>query len=148
MIETDCNIVQVDPADAGSYRHWTKITLRFSDMDRMQHINNLAVGDFFETARVGFREDIHPPLDISTGVGIVIRRISIEFVGQAHYPGEVAVGSRVLRLGRSSYTLGHGAFQDGRCFATCELISVYADARAGKALPLPESLRTALEAYT
>lgn len=137
-----------DTADAGTYRHWTKISLRFSDMDRMQHINNLSVGDFFETARVGFREEIHPPLDVSAGVGIVIRRIVMDFVGQAHYPGEVAVGTRVLRLGNSSYVLGHGAFQDGRCFATSEVISVYADARAGKSLPLPESLRKALEVYT
>lgn len=148
MTESDNAAEPLDPTDAATYRHWTKISLRFSDMDRMQHINNLAVADFFETARVGFREDIHPPLDISARVGIVIRRIAIEYVGQAHYPGEVSVGTRVLRLGRSSYTLGHGGFQDGRCFATCELISVYADARAGKSLPLPESLRKALEAYT
>ncbi len=148
MTEPKNSAEALDPSDTASYRHWTTISLRFSDMDRMQHINNLAVGDFFETARVGFREDIHPPLDISAGVGIVIRRIIIEFVGQAHYPGDVAVGTRVLRLGHSSYTLGHAAFQDDRCFATCELISVYADARAGKSLPLPESLRKALEAYT
>lgn len=148
MTESDNSSPSADLTDAGSFRHWTRITLRFSDMDRMQHINNLSVGDFFETARVGFREEIHPPLDISSGVGIVIRRIVMEFVGQAHYPGEVTVGTRVMRLGRSSYVLGHGAFQDGRCFATCELISVYADSRAGKSLPLPDSLRQALEAYT
>jgi len=147
MTEPDSSAT-IDLADAGTYRHWTRITLRFSDMDRMQHINNLAVGDFFETARVGFREEIHPPLDISAGVGIVIRRIVLEFVGQAHYPGEVSVGTRVMRLGRSSYTLGHGAFQDGRCFATSELVSVYADSKAGKSAPLPDSLRRALEAYT
>ena len=147
MTESDTSIPTVDLTDAGSYRHWARITLRFSDMDRMQHINNLAVGDFFETARVGFREEIHPPLDISAGLGIVIRRIVIEFVGQAHYPGEVTIGTRVMRLGRSSYTLGHGGFQDGRCFATSELVSVYADSRAGKSAPLPDSLRTALEAY-
>lgn len=147
MTDAKASTEPLEPTEAKSYRHWTKISLRFSDMDRMQHINNLAVGDFFETARVGFREEIHPPLDISSGVGIVIRRITVEYIGQAHYPGEVAVGTRVLRLGRSSYTLGHAAFQDGRCFATCELISVYADARAGKSLPIPESLRKALEAY-
>jgi acyl-CoA thioester hydrolase len=148
MTESDSSVPTVDLTDTGSYRHWTRITLRFSDMDRMQHINNLSVGDFFETARVGFREEIHPPLDISTGVGIVIRRIVMEFVGQAHYPGEVTIGTRVMRLGRSSYTLGHGAFQHGRCFATSELVSVYADSRAGKSAPLPESLRKALETYT
>ena len=59
MTEPNSTTTAVDLTDAGSYRHWTRITLRFSDMDRMQHINNLSVGDFFETARVGFREEIH-----------------------------------------------------------------------------------------
>lgn len=137
----------VDLTNTDTFPFWTRITIRFGDMDRMQHINNLAVGEFFETARVEFREKIHPPLDISEGVGIVIRRICIDFVGQAHYPGEVAVGTRVLRLGNSSYTLGQGVFQDGRCFATTETISVFADSRAGKSAPLPAGLRAALEKY-
>lgn len=138
----------VDLTDNTAFPFWSRISLRFGDMDRMQHINNLAVGQFFETARVEFREVIHPPLDISEGVGIVIRRICIDFVGQAHYPGEVTVGTRILRLGNSSYTLGQGAFQDGRCFATTETISVYADSKAGKSVPIPDGLRAALEKYS
>ena len=137
----------VDLTNRDSFPHWTRISIRFGDMDRMQHINNMAVGDYFETARVEFRERIHPPLDISAGVGIVIRRICIDFVGQAHYPGEVDVGTRILRIGNSSYTLCQGVFQEGRCFATTETLSVYADSRAGKSAPLPPALREALGKY-
>lgn len=137
----------IDLTRQDTFPFWTHISIRFGDMDRMQHINNMAVGDYFETARVEFRERIHPPLDISEGVGIVIRRICIDFVGQAHYPGGVEVGSRILRLGNSSYTLAQGVFQEGRCFATTETVSVYADSRAGKSVPLPPALREALGAY-
>jgi acyl-CoA thioester hydrolase len=141
------NTSAVDLTRHNSFPYWTRITIRFGDMDRMQHINNMAIGDYFETARVEFRERIHPPLDISEGVGIVIRRICIDFVGQAHYPGEVEVGTRILRIGNSSYTLGQGVFQEGHCFATTETVSDYADSRAGKSLSLPPVLREALGKY-
>jgi len=51
----------------------------------------------------------------------------------------------VLRIGRSSYTLGQGLFEDERCVATAEVVTVRLDPETGRAAPLSEALRAALE---
>jgi pyruvate formate lyase activating enzyme len=39
-----------DPADAGAYRRWDRITVRYSDQDPMGHVNNNAYGVWLEVA--------------------------------------------------------------------------------------------------
>ena len=43
-----------DLTDAGTFRHWTPVSLRFSDQDSMGHINNVAYAAYVEQARVAF----------------------------------------------------------------------------------------------
>lgn len=40
--------------DATAYPHHTTVPTRFQDMDVLGHINNVAMGALFETARVHF----------------------------------------------------------------------------------------------
>lgn len=127
--------------DEQSYAFWTRDTVRFSDVDRYRHVNNVAIATYCETGRVEFAEALCPGSTAGEGAGWVIVTLSVNFHAQAHYPGDVAVGTRVERVGRSSCTIVQGLFKDGVCFATSEAIIVWLDLSAGgRATPIPTDL--------
>ena len=81
------------------------------------------------------------------GSGWVIVRLTVTYLAQAHYPGNVDVGTRVERVGRTSCTLGQGLFKDGVCFATAESVLVWlALADGGRPAPFPDALGQRLAA--
>ncbi|MGF1639836.1 MAG: acyl-CoA thioesterase [Rhodospirillales bacterium] len=130
-----------DLSDRASFAFWSRDTVRFSDVDRYRHINNVAIATYCETGRVEFAEATWPGSTAGEGAGWVIVRLAIHFRAQSHYPGVVEIGTRTERLGRSSCTLGQGLFKDGRCFATAEAVLVWLDlADGGRPAPIPEAL--------
>jgi acyl-CoA thioester hydrolase len=60
------------------------------------------------------------------------------------WPGEVAIGTAVTRLGRSSMTLGQGIFVDGACVATAHTVIVLMNEETRKSRPFPDETREAL----
>jgi acyl-CoA thioester hydrolase len=133
--------------ERASYRFWTEDTVRFSDVDRYRHINNVAIVTYCETGRVEFAEKLWPGSTAGEGAGWVIVKLAVTFLAQAHYPGIVEIGTRVERLGRTSCTLVQGLFKDGVCFATSEAVLVWIDlVDGGKPAPFPEPLAARLAA--
>ena len=127
--------------DRSAYAFWTRDTVRFSDIDRYRHINNVAVATYCETGRVEFAEKLWPGSTAGEGAGWVIAELTVAFLAQAHYPGNVEIGTRVERVGRTSCTFGQGLFKDGVCFATAEAVLVWlALADGGRPVPFPTAL--------
>ena len=62
----------VDLADQKSYRHWTRVSIRFGDEDRMGHVNNAAYTVWLESARVGYLETLFAPEE-----GLEVRRRAV-----------------------------------------------------------------------
>lgn len=133
-------------ATRGGYAFWTRDTVRFSDIDRYRHINNVAVATYCETGRVEFVEKLWPGSTAGEGAGWVIVKLIVSFLAQAHYPGEVEIGTRVQSVGRTSCVFSQGLFKDGACFATSEAVLVWLDlADGGRPAPFPPALRGHLE---
>lgn len=130
--------------DPSKFAFWTRDTVRFSDIDRYRHINNVATATYCETGRVEFAESLWPGSTSGESDGWVIVKLTVEFLEQAHYPGEVVIGTHVLRVGRTSCVIGQGLFKDGICFATSEAVLVWVDLVAGGPAPFPPDLRQRL----
>ncbi|MFO1129012.1 MAG: acyl-CoA thioesterase [Rhodospirillales bacterium] len=127
--------------DIGAYTFFSRDTVRFSDVDRYRHINNVAIATYCETGRVEFAEFLWPGSTSGDGDGWVIAKLGVSFLNMAYYPGDVVVGSRVEHIGRTSCRIGQGLFKDGVCFATSEAVLVWIDLSAGgRPAPLPEAL--------
>lgn len=75
----------------------------------------------------------------------MIVNLNIDFRAQGHYPGTCEIGTRVLRIGTKSVTLGNGLFVDDTCIATATATIVLSDLKAGKAMPLPHDIRAFME---
>ncbi len=133
-----------DLADPGTYRHWTDVTLRYSDQDPMGHVNNAAYLVYLEASRVMFLRQF---LDLGgESVDTVLARITVDFLRETSFPGTLRIGARLLSLGRKSVTTGYGVFRDAQCLATSEAVNVFFDvATRSSTLPAP-AVRAALEA--
>jgi acyl-CoA thioester hydrolase len=131
--------------DPSFYRHWIEDRVRFADLDPLGHCNNAAIGGFFESSRVALFADA----GYSAGGGalsIPIVRIEIDFRRELHYGTRVRVGARVLRFGRTSFTLAGAVFEGEQCAATAQVVAVLFDLAERRPLPLPDDLRQALAA--
>ena len=132
-----------------SFHFWTAEKIRFQDVDRFDHVNNVTFAAYAESGRIEFLEHVAPASvlgDARAGDAFwVIARLTIEFREQTHYPGEIRVGTGVLDLGRSSVTLGQGLFEGNRCVASAESVVVLFDGASHRSVPLPQAMRGALE---
>ncbi len=135
----------IDQADAASFAFWTPVTIRYCDQDDLGHVNNCSYPEFLEVGRVAFLgglldAEVHP------GIDFILARIAIDFVKEAHFPGVMQIGARVLRLGTKSMTTGYGVFLDGSCRATAECVNIYFRKDTRETIEIPSDIRTQLEA--
>ena len=119
-------------------------TLRFADTDRQGHVNNAVFATLCESGRATVLYDPNRPL-APQGTQFVIARLTLNFIEELNWPGEVVIGTGVGRLGRSSIGVVQGIFDGERCVATAESVIVLMDDETRRSTPLPEETRQALE---
>ncbi len=134
----------LDLTDAGAFRHWTPVSLRFSDQDSMGHINNVAYAAYVEQARVAFIDTFLRNRGDS-GLDYILASVNIDYRREMHFPGTVDVGTRLLRIGNKSITTGYGLFKDAENVATAGSVNVFFDTKSGKTVAIPDALRKILE---
>jgi acyl-CoA thioester hydrolase len=127
-----------------SYKIWTYDKLRYNDTDRQGHVNNAVFATFFETGRVAFLYD--QALNLAApGCDFVVARLAIDFRAELYFPGNVDIGTRVLRTGRSSFVFGQGVFKDDLCVATAESVGVQMNKETRRSEPLTAAMIAWLE---
>lgn len=134
----------LDLRQRDTYARWTRDKIRFGDLDRHNHLNNVALCSMLESGRVELREALDPAVAHDETSAWLLITLSIAFLGSMSYPGVVEIGTRPVRVGRSSFELAQGAFDSGRCLATALVKTVHADRRTMASAPLPPSFRAAL----
>ncbi len=118
--------------------------VRYADTDRQGHVNNAAFATFCETGRVTFLFDPERPL-YPSGTAFVIARLVLDFRAEIRWPGTVEIGTRVERIGSSSFTLKQALFQETRLVATAETVIVLMDEETRRSTPLPPATVNALK---
>jgi len=118
--------------------------VRYADTDRQGHVNNIQFAAFLETGRVELLYNPDAPL-AGDNAEFVIARLEIDFLGEIQWPGSVAIGIGVKRIGNSSITIEQAVFQDDRCVARAEAVVVHIDSISRQARPLVESTRSRLQ---
>lgn len=128
------------------FSHQTREKLRYADTDRQGHVNNAVFASLLEAGRVEMLYDPAGPLH-APGSSFVIARVSIDFLGEIHWPGFVDVASRVAAIGRSSIRLEQALFQDNRPVATSESVIVHVNGQSRRSDPLPAETVEALSRF-
>lgn len=124
-------------ADPASYPNKVQILARFADVDPLWHINNVAIAQYFEEARVSTIRAMsgNSRIPATADERILIAKQTIDYVSEGNYPGALCVGIGVVRIGITSFTLGMAVFQDKRCVAVSDAVMVLANDQGPKAIP-------------
>ena len=120
--------------------------LRYADTDRQGHINNAVFATFLETGRVEILYDPAARL-ADPGCAFVVARLLLEFRSEILWPGTVEIGTRVMAVKRSSFTLEQALFQNGRCAATAETVIVQMDEATRRSRPLSAAAAARLSSF-
>jgi acyl-CoA thioester hydrolase len=123
-----------------SYPYFRRVIARFSDMDVEGHLNNVALASFYEDARVSF---LHNLTGRDRSFRFVIASIRINYLAEAHYPGDYDVGLGVSRFGNTSFDIGCGLFIGEKCVGVCDTTQVAIGTNGP--ITIPPALRVALE---
>lgn len=128
-----------------TFRHWTRIPIRYNDLDTLGHVNNTVSGVYLEQARC---ELLYPMIGDARKpeMDLVVARITIEFRSELSYPGEVEVGTVVTEVGNKSFRLAHGLFKRGSdlCVTTAEGVLVWYSLTQRASMVPPDDVRAAL----
>jgi len=123
---------------------WTlNILPRFADTDALGHINNTVLPVWFEDARTPIFRMFSPDLNPKDW-HLIIAKIEVEFVGELFYGRDVEIRTFIQKLGNSSMTIAHEAWQDGHIGARGTAVMVHFDHDDKKSVPIPDSIRDQL----
>ena len=135
-----------DPHDASSYRFWVDEHVRFQDLDPLGHANNNAFGVYFESGRVAFLRELGFK-DGQDNRGTVLARITVVFRAELHYADRIRIGTRVVRIGRTSATMASAVFRGELCAATAEAVMVLIDTDTRRPTEFSPAARDRISAY-
>jgi len=133
----------LDRKSRDTFRSWARERIRQSDTDQQGHVNNSIIATYFEIGRIDLfgeqRDEVTPP-----GVSIVVAKSTIEFLKELRYPGTIEIGTRLVRVGRSSFSVIQGLFQGTTCYAVAEATCVFIDQATRRPYAVPDNLRAKL----
>lgn len=137
---------RLDPA-----RYAVRETLqtRYGDMDANRHLNNVAVAQLVEEARVRFHRHLFGESESGAALdrrAIIIAHVAIDYLAEGRYGADVETGVAVVMVGRRSYRLGIGLFQDGAVMALAESVMVVREGGADAPSAIAGDMRARLEA--
>jgi len=115
------------------------IQLRFSDTDRLGHVNNAVFATYAELGRLAFLRELG-----MTDQGLILARLAIDFLRQVRLGDECYVVTRVVRVGNTSFTLEQTLTANGEVAARYEAVLVCFDYEAQRPVPVPDAFRRAL----
>lgn len=120
--------------------------VRYGDTDRQGHVNNAVFATFFETGRV---EMLYQPSHqfLSDDCSFVVAKSTIELIAEIHWPGQVDVGTGIVRIGNSSLVIAANLYQQGQLVATSETIVVQVSNITKTSTPISEEVKQKLKSF-
>ncbi len=128
------------------YQVWTPVTIRYSDQDPMQHVNNVAAVAYLESGRSGLLREILGA-EILRDRGMVLANVTVDFLHEMKFPGTVDVGARLVRVGKKSLTAEFAIFQGETCCVTSGSTNVFFDPITRRSTNPSDEVRARLEAW-
>ena len=124
-----------------------RVPVQWGDMDALGHVNNAVYFTWFESARIALFERVGLAITGVPEVGPILAHTRCDFLAPVRYPGEVLAGTRIEKLGTTSFTMEYEAAlaaDPERPVARGQGVVVLIDYRDGSKVALPAALREAL----
>jgi len=126
------------------FRFFTQTPTRWGDCDMFGHVNNVQFVRYYESGRLDY---FHRLLELDTGPEVVnsliIADIHVTFLRQIHHPSALEVGTRISRLGNSSFDFEAAIFaaDEDEPYSTATAACVWFNFRDNHSTPIPPAER-------
>ncbi len=137
--------MNLDPflvSDPNRFR--TRSEIRYSDLDPNEHVNHARYLIYLEEARLAFRRLLDRELGLPESVTWPIAELTIRYRRSAEYPGVLTVELAPIHVGRTSFSLGYGIYDDSGCVAVAMNRSVCVDRETSRPNPIAENVAVRL----
>ena len=134
------------PRIRGAYPVLTPVTIRYSDQDPMQHINNVAITAYLESGRTGlFNQLFDGELPAR---GMVLARLTVDYLNEIKFnAGMIEVGGRLSKIGGRSLTTEYAIFQGETCCVVSQSVNVFFDPEKRVSVQPSDSVIAAMERF-
>jgi acyl-CoA thioester hydrolase len=123
--------------------HSTSITVRFSDLDSLGHVNNAVYFSYSEHARLEFFECLG--ITTRSFPSVLLARVACSHHLPVLYGQAVEVTTWVSHIGNKSFTVQHHVLANGQKAASLETVLVWYDHDQKASRSIPEAARATLK---
>lgn len=126
----------------------SRVSLRWSDMDALGHVNNSQYLTYLEQARIDFLADAAASGVPRETAGLLVARNEIDYRKPMPYRREpIDVVMWVDRIGSTSFTFAYEVRSEDEVYARARTVVVCIDAES-RPTPVPVAFKRFLEEYT
>jgi acyl-CoA thioester hydrolase len=134
-----------------SFRHRTRLEVRFRDIDAFGHVNNASFVTYLEQARVRFLIDTLQ-VDVVQSLPVILAALTVDFRAPILFGQQVGIGTRVDWIGNTSLSMSHEMTAsdpaDGdRLVAEASTILVAYDYESEQPIRVPDAWRDAFATH-
>jgi acyl-CoA thioester hydrolase len=138
--------------DKKDFKHSTKVTVRFHEVDMLGVCNNAVYINYFEQARLQYIKELGliPQGGLfSDGLLFFMVRNEINYLSHSRYDDELNIYSKVTYIKNSSFGFDHLVENSltGEIIAEGSGVIAMVDPRTRKSSPLPESFIEVIRSY-
>lgn len=127
--------------DHDLFYHWHKLTIRFCDVDALQHVNNAVFNTYYEESRLRFLgEYFQMNKEFHEGRSFVMVRSEIEYLGQIKFPDTILIGTGISKVGNSSIDTFQAIYnsETKKLLSVGKTTGVWFDIKKQRPVKLPE----------
>ena len=133
------------------YRHMIQIQVRFSDIDRLNHVNNACYHNYIELGRVKYFDQLLAGHINWDERGFVLARTEMDHLEQVYLGDEVYCFTKIFRFGNKSAGVRNSIVKkQGTDLIECAAVNavlVAMDYTRNESIPVPEKWRALIRAF-
>ena len=129
------------PYNPDFFYHWHSLSVRFSDVDALQHVNNAIFNTYYEEARLQFLGEYFTlNNEFHKGKSFVMVKSEVEYLGQINFPDVLLIGTGLKHIGNSSIVALQAIYhsQSKKLLSVAETKGVWFDIHKQRPVKLPE----------
>jgi YbgC/YbaW family acyl-CoA thioester hydrolase len=109
-------------------------SVRVADVNYGGHVANSAVLNFFQDARIAYLKNLdgYSEMDVGGGCGLILPEARVKYLAEMFMGDELAIGVRIVELGRTSFRMSYRIERAGQVTAEGETTLVCFDYAARK----------------
>lgn len=121
--------------------------VQWGDMDAYLHVNNTVFFRWFESARIAYTTRLGlKEMKNRDQIGPILASVACDYRRQITYPDTVVIGSRISKIGRTSFAMDHALVSVAQrvVAAECRSTIVVLNYSTNTPIPVPDNIRQAI----